>query len=88
MNGKTGGGGSAWVHLEQPKPPRVTDRYEYWGEAPPEISERCKYWVRQIERGFRPNRRLAGECYDCQAEWYGVWIWELYNVIWPALEGK
>lgn len=81
---KTGGRGGAWIALE-PKPPRVADHYEYWGDEPPERSERCAYWLRQIERGWRPNRRIAAECYDCSAQWYGVWIWEYVWAINPAL---
>ncbi|MBB3041188.1 hypothetical protein [Nocardioides soli] len=83
--GKTGGGGGKWVAYDSPKPPAVADHYAFWGDAPPTRSERCAWWVRQIERGWRPNRRIAGECYDCSAEWYGVYIWEYLNVIAPAL---
>lgn len=82
---KTGGWGSPWVTLERPKPPRVTDRYAYWGEPPPVRSERCWYWMRQIDRGWRPNRAIDSHCYDCSAEWYGIWIWEYLNVLAPRL---
>lgn len=85
MTAKTGGGGGRWVTLEQPKPPKVDDHYRYWGEPPPEMSERCRYWMRQIERGWRPNRKIAGENYDTQAEWYGVYIWELNHILWRRL---
>ena len=85
MSGKTGGGGGAWVEIERPKPPRVHDHYAYWGTSPPALSERCRYWVRQIDAGWRPNRAISGENYDGQAVWYGVYIWELQAVIWPAL---
>lgn len=85
MTTKTGGGGGPWVTLERPKPPKVDDHYLYWGEQPPELSERCRYWVRQIKAGWRPNRKISGEGYDSQSEWYGVYIWELMHVLWPLL---
>lgn len=87
MPKKTGGEGTDWVILEKPKPPRVEDHYQYWGEAPPEPSQRCIYWVRQIERGWRPNRRIP-DCYCCGSEWHGVYIWEYLNVIRPLLDTK
>ena len=68
------------------KPPRVTDHYEYWNDPPPEESERCAYWLAQIAEGWRPNRRLRGECYDCSAEILGIYIWEYLNKYQPALE--
>lgn len=83
--GKTGGQDSAWVELEKPKPTPVDDRYAYWLEPPPARSLRCEYWLRQIGRGWRPNRRIATEGYDNAAEWYGVYIWEFLNAIVPAL---
>lgn len=82
---KTGGDGGIWVGIESPKPPRVDDHYRYWGSPPPEPSERCRYWLRQIERGWRPNRRIATEGYDAAAHWYGVYLWEYLNVLCPAL---
>lgn len=85
---KTGAHGRAWVVLEKPKPPAVEDRYEFWADAPPQMSDRCAYWLRQVERGWLPNRRIRGECYDCSAEWYGVWIWEWLDLLWPAIEAR
>lgn len=85
---RTGGGGGVWVGIESPKPPKVTDRYRYWSDPPPEQSERCRYWLRQIERGWRPNKHIAREGYDTSAEWYGVYIWEYLNVIHPALRER
>lgn len=81
---KTGGWNTTWVTLE-PKPARVADRYLYWLDPPTEVSERCRYWLRQIERGWRPNRLISGHCYDCSAEWYGVYIWEYLHLIAPRL---
>ena len=82
---RTGSGGGPWVDLERPKPPKVDDHYAYWLEPPPQLSERCQYWIRQIERGWCPNRRWSQEGYDSSAKLYGVWIWEYCNVISPAL---
>lgn len=86
--GKTGSVGQPWVEIEQPKPARVDDRYQYWTEPPPARSLRCEYWVRQIGRGWMPNRRISGECYDCSAEWYGVYIWEYLNVLYPLISER
>lgn len=83
---KTGGMGTKWIELEFPKPPPVRDHYLYWNDAPPAVSARCQYWVRQIERGWRPNRRIRAECYDCSASWYGVYIWEYNNIIQPLID--
>ena len=85
VNAKTGGMNTAWVEYDSPKPPPVRDRYTYWGDAPDELSARCQWWVRQIERGWRPNRHIRREGYDTSAEWYGVYIWEYLNVILPLL---
>lgn len=85
---RTGGEGGPWVEIERPKPPRVADHYAYWTDPPPELSERCRYWARQIEHGWRPNKYISRECYDCRAEWYGVYIWELLNVLDPAIHEK
>lgn len=83
MTTKTGGDNTTWVELERPKPVRVADHYAYWGDPPPEMSERCRYWMRQIDRGWRPSRRVATIGYDGTAEWFGVYLWEYLHVIWP-----
>lgn len=82
--GKTGGWGSTWVELDKPKPPAVDDHYRYWTSPPPNLSPRCRYWLRQIECGWRPNRRIQREGREA-ASWYGVYVWELTEQIWPAL---
>jgi hypothetical protein len=69
-----------------PKPPRVADHYEFWVDPPPAESERLKYWLKTIEAGWRPNRRIRQMCYDCSAEFYGVWLWEYLNVLAPMLQ--
>lgn len=86
MPAKTGGGGGPWVPLERPKPARVADHYAYWLEKPPAESERWAYWLRQIERGWRPSRSIWQLGYDSSTQWYGVWIWEYLNRIYPALD--
>jgi hypothetical protein len=70
------------------KPPKVSDGERYWGSAPPQLSDRCQYWVRQIERGWWPNRWYWRECYSCRADILGVYIWENQNVIEPLLREK
>ena len=82
--GKTGGQGGVWVELEQPKPPRVADVYQWWGAPPPERSARCAYWLRQIEAGWLPNGHIARMGRE-GAHWYGVWMWEWTNEIGPAI---
>lgn len=82
--GKTGSLGRPWVQLE-PKPPPVDDPERYWLDPPPELSERCRYWMRQIERGWLPNRSIRQDCADCQADWYGVYFWEVRHVLAPLL---
>lgn len=82
---RTGSGGKPWVVYDSPKPPPVGDRYTYWAHPPPEVSGRAQWWLRQIDRGWRPPRRIRVECYDCSAEWYGIYIWEYLNLLAPAM---
>lgn len=83
---KTGGMGGTWVEIERPKPAPVADHYAYWADPPPVRSERCAYWLRQIKRGWRPNRFVRREGYDSSAQWYGIYIWEYLNEIVPAID--
>lgn len=73
------------MELELPKPDRVPDVAGYWGDRPAVLSARCTYWVRQILRGWRPSRRIAGEGYYGATEWYGVFLYEYLNVLYPLL---
>jgi hypothetical protein len=76
------------VDVKPPAPPRVTDRYQYWGGPPPEISPRCQWWVHRIEKeGWRPNKRVRAHGYDSSAQFYGIYIWEYLHVIDPLLGG-
>lgn len=89
MTTKTGSFNRPWVELEPNRPPKVDDHYKYWGNPPRKLSDRCEYWLRQIvERNWLPNRRWRGECYDCRANWLGVYIWEYQNVLLPILRMK
>ena len=85
---KTGSLGRPWVYLERPKPPPVEDRYRFWIKPPAKLSPRCVYWRRQIERGWLPNSRILGEGYDGCAQWFGVYIWEWLNVLWPLISER
>lgn len=85
---KTGSENRPWITLESPKPPPVAEVEDYWGSPPPGLSARCWYWMRQIERGWLPNRRISGEGYHSSAIWYGVWIWEWLNIIYPLIGAK
>jgi hypothetical protein len=67
-------------------PKRVENVEEYWTKPPPERSPRCWYWLKQIENGWRPNKRVRSMGYHERADFYGVWIWESINVIDPKLE--
>lgn len=65
------------------KPPKVTNIEAFWISSPPERSERCEWWVRRFEDGFVLNKRIAAMGYYERAEFYGVFIWELLNVLSP-----
>ena len=73
--------------MRPPNPPRV-NRYDYWTDPPPGPSPRLAYWVEKIEAGWRPNRRISGMGYDCRAEFFGVYLWEYINVLYPLLVRK
>lgn len=68
-------------------PPRVADVEEYWTTHPPVgPSPRCIAWVQRIRDGWRPNRRITSLGYYTSAEFFGVYIWEYLNVIYPMLD--
>ncbi len=67
------------------KPPRVA-AMDFWGSPPPERSARCAWWIAAIVNGWRPNKRIRALGYYCAAEWFGVYIWEYLNEIYPCLE--
>lgn len=57
----------------------------YWGNKPPEPSANCEKWVARIKDGWRPNRRIRAMGYYDSARFFGVYIWEYINVIWPLI---
>lgn len=61
------------------------DRYEYWSQPPLAPSPRLAYWQARIAAGWRPNKRIRGLGYDGAAEFYGVYMWEYLEVLWPIL---
>lgn len=61
---------------------------QYWLDPPPEPSLRLAHWVRKIESGWMPNRRIRGMGYAERAEFFGVYYWEYFNVIYPMIEEK
>jgi hypothetical protein len=66
----------------------VEDRYLYWMDPPPERSDRCAEWVERIEAGWRRNRRIGMMGYDESAQFFGVYMWEWLNVLYPLLASK
>ena len=61
-------------------PPKVQNVTQYWVTAPPELSARCIAVVARLKAGWRvPHIYELG--YHTRAEAYGVYIWELFNVI-------
>lgn len=71
-----------WGH----KPPAVDDHYAYWVNPPPALSPRVEYWLRRLADGtWVPNRRFRVEGYDARTAWLGVYMWEYFNIIGPAL---
>ena len=75
--------------MKPPNPPRPWGPGEswetYWSSPPPARSARCQWWVDRIQAGWRPNMRMASCGYYEGAELYGVWIWEMLNVLMPLL---
>ena len=69
-------------------PPRVGSAEEYWTHPPPEPSPRLTYWLGLLAHGWKPNRRVRAMGYDQAAEFFGVYIWEYVNVIFPLLPVK
>lgn len=57
------------------------DVTKYWLDPPPEPSPRLGRWIEKINSGWRPNNRIRSMGYHERAEFYGVYIWELFNVI-------
>jgi len=62
------------------------DVQRYWTEPPPEPSPRLGRWLERIRGGWRPNRRVGQMGYHEAAEFYGVYLWEYFHVLVPALD--
>jgi len=61
------------------------DIFEYWTVAPPERSPRLEYWLNRVEYGWRRNRRIRAMGASESARFFGVYMWEWLNVLWPAM---
>jgi uncharacterized protein (TIGR02996 family) len=66
-------------------PRKVDDVTRYWTEPPPDLSPRCTAVRLRLAAGWRLPPHLAREGYHGRAEAYGVYIWELFNVIEPLV---
>jgi hypothetical protein len=74
-----------WGH----KPLPVADETDYWTDPPPRLSPRVEYWLKRLTDGtWTPNKYFNRECYHCRSVWLGVWIWEYFNIIAPAMTGR
>lgn len=62
-------------------PRKVDDVTRYWTEPPPDTSPRCAAVRLRLITGWRLPPHLARQGYHGLAEAYGVYIWELFNVI-------
>lgn len=54
-------------------------------DPPPQPSPTLAMWLEKIAGGWRPNRRIGAMGWEEAAEFYGVYAWELFNVIRPAI---
>lgn len=72
--------------VKEAAPPRVKDIEAFWTEPPPVPSERALWWVKRIESGWVGNRRTQAMGYYEAAHYFGVYIWELLNMLRPALD--
>lgn len=61
------------------------DTYRYWTEPPPEPSRPLGKWLERIRGGWRPNKRISRMGWGEATEFYGVYVWEYFNLIRPAL---
>lgn len=66
-------------------PSKVGDVYKYWEDPPPEPSPRVLHWQKKIRDGWRPNARVRQMGYDEASTFFGVYVWEYFNVIQPLL---
>lgn len=59
----------------------VVDIYEYLHDPPHEPSAGLKKWLPKLQAGWRPNKRIRSLGYSMACDFYGVYCWELFNVI-------
>jgi hypothetical protein len=69
-----------------PAPPRVESVETYWTSPPPRLSARCEWWQGRIRGGWRPNGRIRTLGYYPAAQYFGVYIWEWINVLYPLTD--
>lgn len=63
----------------------MIDIEAYWVEPPPGPSDRLRFWLEKFREGWRRNRRISSMGYYGSAAFFGVYIWEYVNVIFPRL---
>lgn len=61
---------------------------DYWTDPPPEPSAGLKKWTAKIANGWTPNQRIRSMGYYTAAEFFGVYIWEYFNILSPLLQEK
>lgn len=66
----------------------MKDIHAYWQEPPPEPSPALEKWVVRLRDGWRPNRRVRDMGYAERAEFFNVYLWEYFHVIYPLLKEK
>lgn len=69
-----------------PAPARVENVEKFWFAASPEISPRCVWWINRIQHGWKGNKRTRVLGYDEGARYFGVYIYEYVNFIYPLLK--
>lgn len=62
------------------------NRYDYWTERPPIPSPNLAKWVAKIKAGWWPNSRIGCMGYDEKCHFFGIYLWEYFNVILPLME--
>lgn len=74
-----------WGH----KPPAVRDAGAYVLTPPPVLSPRVEYWLRRFsDQTWKPNRRLRRADHETPGRHLGVYLWEYWNLIVPAMAGR
>lgn len=68
-------------------PSRVTDNYRHVSHPPPEPSPRCESWKIKTGRGWVTPKWMQGAGYAIRVVYFGVYVWEQFNVIDRLLDG-